>query len=129
MSQELREFLELSVTYINKKLSPKKRRDLKRKFTPRENRTVLLNIGSPTGTIGFKLDEKLNVTSDTIINPTVEVKLSEDTFWHLVTKKKTPPEAFFDGSINFIGQNILRDYLVLSALFNELSSLYEELTG
>ncbi|MBU2534455.1 MAG: hypothetical protein KKB37_17075 [Alphaproteobacteria bacterium] len=129
MSQELREFLELSVTYINKHLSAKKRIQLKRKFTPRENRTVLLNIGSPAGTIGFKLDEKMNVTLDTIINPTVEVKLSEDTFWHLVTKKKTPPEAFFDGSINFIGQNILRDYLVLSALFNELSSLYEELTG
>lgn len=118
MSSELNEFLNYGIKYINKNLDLKK---LKRKYAGGEDRTLLLNILAPTGrSTGFYIDKDFKLKMGSVVNPTVEVQLTEATFWDLIAQKKSVVEAFFDGSLNLVGEAVLRDFLIFRELMNTL---------
>jgi len=127
MSTELKEFIELGIKYINTKMNLK---EISEKYKSEQDipsdRTLLLSITSPSGQVGFTLDENFKIIADRVINPTVAIKLDEDTFWAIITKKLSFAQAFFDGSIDMIGEHLLRDFVLLNRLFNELAMVLNE---
>lgn len=117
MSVELKEFIELGTTYINNEMNLQEQ---KQKYWPTENRTILLTITNPSGQIGLTLDENFKLVAGRVLNPTVEVKLNEDTFWAIITKKLGFAHAFFDGSVDMVGEHSLRDFVLINRIFHEL---------
>lgn len=123
MSSELKEFIELGVQYLNKKSDLK---SLRQKYSPNENRTLSIIITYPNGRVGLHFDENFNLSTGTVLNPTVEARMSENVFWAIVTGKLPFVEAFFDGSLDLIGDNSLRDFVVFSRIFTEFQHLLKE---
>lgn len=123
MSSELKEFIELGIQYLNKKSDLK---SLRQKYSSNENRTLSIVITYPNGRIGLHFDENFNLTTGAILNPTVEARMSENTFWAVVTGKLPFVEAFFDGTLDLVGDQSLRDFVIFSKIFSEFQHLIKE---
>lgn len=126
MSSELKEFLEISIQYLNKKIDGKK---LMQKYSPNEKRNLLLTITYPEGQVGLNLDENFQLVTGEVLNPTVEAKMGENVFWAIVSGKLAFAEAYFDGGLDLLGDQELRDFAILAKVFNELSHLMKELVS
>lgn len=125
----LKEALTWAVKLLNKQMDVT---ELKKKYFPSEDRTLLLNIVGENVNTGLMVDsvanEILMVTPDNIPKPTVSAVLSEDTFWLMLMGKTTIATSFFDRTHPVVldGEATLRDMKIFTAIEYELRNIFED---
>lgn len=125
----LKETLVWAVKLLNKRI---KVNELKKKYFPTENRTLLMSIVGKNVNMGLMVDsianEILLVTPDSIPKPTVTAILSEDTFWLMLMGKTTIATSFFDRTNPVVleGEATLRDMKIFTAMEHELRNIFED---
>jgi len=125
----LKEALSWAVKLLNKRINV---HELKRKYSPTEDRTLMLKILGKNFESGLIVDM---VTKEIVLmNPanlpkvTVSAVMSEDTFWLMIMGKVTLAECFFDRThpIALEGDATLRDMKIFSTLELELRDVFAE---
>lgn len=126
----LKETLTYAVKFLNKRM---KVTELKSKYFPREDRTLLMNIVGKDVNMGLMVDSVANeillVAPDNIPKPTVTAVLSEDTFWLMIMGKTSIATSFFDRThpVSLEGEATLRDMKIFTAIEYELRNIFEEM--
>ena len=121
----IKECIALLIELANKYIDFKK---VKRKYGVDEDRTLLLRIVDVPGECGFIIDGDKIRPLRGIERATVEVEMTKDVFWALVTRKLDLYTAWLYDLVKFKGENALRDAQILIDMFETLYPyIYEKL--
>lgn len=123
--EDIKEVIALLIELSNKLIDFKK---VKRKYGVEEDRTLLLRITDVQGECGFIIvGDKVRPLRG-IERATVEVEMTKDVFWALVTRKLSLYDAWLYDLVKFRGENALRDAQILIDMFETLYPyIYEHL--
>lgn len=125
----LKEALSWAVKRLNKRINVN---ELKKKYSPTEDRTLLLKIVGKNFNSGLIFDMIANeiVLMDPANIPkiTVSAIMSEDTFWLMIMGKVTLAECFFDRThpIALEGDATLRDMKIFTRMEAELRNVFAD---
>jgi len=118
VSEELKEFIRLGVSLVNREVDLE---EYRRRFNVGENRTLLFVIRGSEEECGFAITaNKLIANWRGIKNPTVTVCCDEDTFWKLIDGRMSVEYAWGARHLSFVGKMFLRDYMVLKEVFKDM---------
>jgi len=118
MSSELRRLVKGVVRILNEKVNLGV---YKEKYSPGEDRTLLLIISSPRGQYGFAMMSNRVVVMDELDRePTVIIKTDEKTVWAIAARKMDLGYAVATRRVTFAGEYALRDYIILRSIFEEI---------
>jgi len=120
MSAELKEALEALVDQVNEKADLAK---LRQQYVGDENRTLLLRITAPGESAhGLVIEKDKLRMAGPIESYTVTHSLDEETFWQITLRKKDFNWAFATRRLTVTGDHFLRDFLLLTHIFELIRS-------
>jgi len=120
MSETLKQTLEALVDKVNEKVDLKKLRE--QYLEKDEERTLLFLVRAPGGgsAHGFVIEgDKLRMAGS-IEKPTVSYTCDEETFWQIALRKKDFNWAFATRRLTVTGDHFLRDFLLLTHIFEHI---------
>jgi len=127
---KLKKALSWVVKLVNKRVNFN---DLKKRYWPDEDRTLLIKVIGKDYSTGIVLDTTMNEI--TLVDPgglkkvTVTAVMSEETFWRCMLGKMSIAEGFFDRMhpIALDGDATLRDMKIFIVIEQELRKAFEDI--